>query len=950
MSGTGSAGSAPLRKTPGEGSLAELYIRTLGLSLIGYALLGRSFAYVGVPPLFVGELLVCVGLLVMFRTGCVVGTLAAVPNLLLLALGAWTLARTVPFLSVHGMDALRDAVVVLYGAFAFILCALLIERPARLDRSIKLFGRFAAAFGATAGIAYAMQQLLGNRGLLPLWPNSGLPLIAVKPGDVAVHLAGSAVFGLLFFRRISIAWIALLITGMAMVGVHSRGGMLAMVLPLGVALALSGRVRQLAGVLLAGCIVVVVAFLLDLDVSMIERERSVSVEQVVENFTSIFGDSANSDLDGTKAWRLLWWQAIVDYTLHGPYFWTGKGFGIALASADGFDGVTPPGAPELRSPHNISMTMLARAGVPGLALWLLLLLAWFGMMVRNIAVARARSDQAWFKLFLFIACYLAAALINASFDVALEGPMLGIWFWVLFGIGVGATQIYRTQRSLVALRPAAPSWPRAVPMATLLWALLAAGAPGASAAEPLLASQEPPCPASAMRLPPGADLAAIVGRAPDGTVFCLGRGVHRMQTVTPRDRQAFHGEPGAILNGARLVSGFVRDGRHWVASGQDQRGWQRPDVPCAAHRPRCGFPEAVFIDDRPLFHASSRAEVGEDSFFLDYETRRLYVGSNPAGRRVEASVAPAAFIGGARGVLIAGLVIEKYASAAQAGAIGLHLKPVEWTVRNNEVRLNSAIGVMVGARSRVLHNRIHGNGNMGAGCGGEDVLFQDNEISRNGYFRGIDTLWEGGGVKCAQTTRLTFRRNRVEANNGIGLWTDIDNLHTLYEGNLVLRNVNSGISHEISYDAVIRGNYLDGNGDGFHVWLWGGAIQVQNSRNVLVQGNLIVAHQGNGISLIQQDRGTGRHGPWVTTGNQVVGNVVIATLPLHGRSGAVADHDRDGMRNGHNIFRGNAYHVADPGAAYWAWTDGWQPWAGYRASSGQDADSTLSVMPARDPR
>jgi hypothetical protein len=40
-----------------------------------------------------------------------------------------------------------------------------------------------------------------------------------------------------------------------------------------------------------------------------------------------------------------------------------------------------------------------------------------------------------------------AILINATFDVALEGPMQGIWFWCLFGFGIGSVMVYRAQQS-----------------------------------------------------------------------------------------------------------------------------------------------------------------------------------------------------------------------------------------------------------------------------------------------------------------------------------------------------------------------------------------------------------------------------------------------------------------------------------------------------------------------
>ncbi len=51
----------------------------------------------------------------------------------------------------------------------------------------------------------------------------------------------------------------------------------------------------------------------------------------------------------------------------------------------------------------------------------------------------------WAGLFLFIGCYASSVMINATFDVALEGPMQGIWFWCLIGFGIGSVMIYRCQ-------------------------------------------------------------------------------------------------------------------------------------------------------------------------------------------------------------------------------------------------------------------------------------------------------------------------------------------------------------------------------------------------------------------------------------------------------------------------------------------------------------------------
>ena len=104
-----------------------------------------------------------------------------------------------------------------------------------------------------------------------------------------------------------------------------------------------------------------------------KRGRDISFEQLTTNLSSIASRSSTDDLDNTKQWRLDWWGEIIKYTINGKLFWTGKGFGINLADDDGFK---LDAESTLRSPHNGHMTILARMGVPGLVLWVLVQLSW----------------------------------------------------------------------------------------------------------------------------------------------------------------------------------------------------------------------------------------------------------------------------------------------------------------------------------------------------------------------------------------------------------------------------------------------------------------------------------------------------------------------------------------------------------------------------------------------
>ncbi len=135
---------------------------------------------------------------------------------------------------------------------------------------------------------------------------------------------------------------------------------------------------------------------------------------------------------GTIRWRLMWWRAIVGYTFRGPYFLSGKGFGVNLADADGFQ---PEKNHGLRDPHNVFMTFLARSGVPGLALFVILI----GTVSWNLLTAWRRSDGEERRLNVWLLAYLTAMLVNACFDVYVENPMGGVWFWSLVGAAMVVT-------------------------------------------------------------------------------------------------------------------------------------------------------------------------------------------------------------------------------------------------------------------------------------------------------------------------------------------------------------------------------------------------------------------------------------------------------------------------------------------------------------------------------
>ncbi len=428
--------------------LSGQYLILLSGVLLGYAMIGKGFAYLGLPPLFIGEIALSAGLVVMLRTGCLIAALATLPSLVLAATMIWVLLRTLPYVGVYGFDALRDSVVVMYGGFAFVIIALLLEDGRRINSMLWSFGTFVSIYVPAIPFLYAFSHYMAD--YVPNWPGYNVPFLEIRASEIAVHLTGAAVFVLVGFRKVSSLWILFVLAMLVMASVSSRGAMLAFVLPFIFAVLVLGKVRELAAVLVVGLVIFATAYVVETAFTTGQREarttseRSLSARQIVDNVASIAGQGGEQT-EGTKTWRLEWWNIILANTVFGPNFWTGRGFGLNLADADGFQDGERPDRPALRSPHNVHMTLLARAGVPGAALWLGLLTSWFAMMMHAMLTARRRGQTEWAGLFLFASCYAASFVINASFDVALEGPMQGIWFWCLVGFGIGSAMVYRCQ-------------------------------------------------------------------------------------------------------------------------------------------------------------------------------------------------------------------------------------------------------------------------------------------------------------------------------------------------------------------------------------------------------------------------------------------------------------------------------------------------------------------------
>jgi hypothetical protein len=279
---------------------------------------------------------------------------------------------------------------------------------------------------------------------IPRWPGSDMPILEFKPGDGAVHLGGALAFILLGLHRVSRKegareswtrwiWWGAWVASAAVVTAASRSALLSIVAAASTVILVRPRTSLWRPILVT---IVAATVLVASEASIqVRGGRALSADQVRDNVSSIGGYAGTpGTLGGTVAWRLSWWRDILGYTVTGPYFWTGKGYGINLADADGYQ--IDRAEHSLRSPHNGHLAILARSGVPGLVLWILLQ-GTFALSLAQGYVRMRRNDQGrWPRVYLWTLAYWAGFMVNSTFDVFLEGPQGGIWFWSIFGFGL----------------------------------------------------------------------------------------------------------------------------------------------------------------------------------------------------------------------------------------------------------------------------------------------------------------------------------------------------------------------------------------------------------------------------------------------------------------------------------------------------------------------------------
>lgn len=422
-------------------------------TLCGFLLLGRSFAYFGIPPakLFIGELLL--GAFTVIRPRDILGRWMgaivqssplsgfSIAFLLFLLYGFFEFVRGVVN-EYPVFVALQSFVFHFYPLYVFLGIWVGRRRPDLLVRILPVFAWVHGIYGVLYGT-------LLDSVWIPI-PSTDVGIFGQPNGTVIIIL------GLLCLKRLRPQdWCALLLNCAVLISLQVRADWLAIV----VALLLRGLLYRRVPNLMMGAVAVLmllcVAFIANLELPGPEdRGGNVTAGKLLARIVAPFDVTLAKELDpyagvykGTAVWRTAWWDAIwaaVHRDVETTFF--GMGYGFPLPNL-----VSYLRNQQIRSPHNVFFYALGYTGWVGVILFFLLL--------AQLALLEWRVFRLTGGLFGLLVLVQASAA--AFFGNLFETPFGAIPIFLLIGLTVApiaAEETARLEYPVVAQPLSAARW------------------------------------------------------------------------------------------------------------------------------------------------------------------------------------------------------------------------------------------------------------------------------------------------------------------------------------------------------------------------------------------------------------------------------------------------------------------------------------------------------------
>ncbi|WP_172832199.1 right-handed parallel beta-helix repeat-containing protein [Nakamurella panacisegetis] len=345
-----------------------------------------------------------------------------------------------------------------------------------------------------------------------------------------------------------------------------------------------------------------------------------------------------------------------------------------------------------------------------------------------------------------------------------------------------------------------------------------------------------------------------VSRAAAGQTVVLRGGTYH-ESVIVNDRpitiQAYPAE-AVWFDGSSAVTGWTKSGSTWVKSGwtktfdssigfsfgQNNSVFLQSGFPMASH------PDQVYIDGVQLKQVATAASVVPGTFAVNYASKQLIIGSDPANHQVRATDIEQAIRVNVAGVVLRGFGVRRYGTPMPLmGAVRFNKPGSVENVEIDDVAANALS--FSGSNASANHVTVNRAGQMGLHADTADNLVVKNSLFNQNNYEHFNPWIATGGIKITKTRNAVISGNTVINTYGTGIWFDESSVNIRIVGNTVTGNTEAGIETELSDTMTIANNTVTGGKTGIYLF---------NAGNGKIYNNRLGGSSDQGIWLSQNGR------------------------------------------------------------------------------------------------
>lgn len=359
---------------------------------------------------------------------------------------------------------------------------------------------------------------------------------------------------------------------------------------------------------------------------------------------------------------------------------------------------------------------------------------------------------------------------------------------------------------------------------------------------------------------PKATLAGAISAASSGDTIVIREGEYREYAGSISGKAlTIQNYPGETVwfDGTDVETNWTSEGGRWWApitvhfSHQVGHSQANPDTESRwvdSQNPVAHYTDMVFINGARLWQVQSNPSAGQ--FSVDYNTDRVWIAENPAGKEVRvAKRTRFLIVNGA--TTIRGIGWRRYATEMyELGSLYVGGNGAGSVIENCHMVDDATQPLSInGHNCTVTYNTIIRPGQTGIHANRADNCVVTNNVIREHNYEKFKTQPHAGGIKVTFTGNVTIDSNWFDgaSNRASSVWLDASNWGGKITNNYTQGGF-GGVFVESSGNIIVAGNRMVGNANTYH------GLLLTISQEIQVWNNWANTANGYLFAVWQDDR------------------------------------------------------------------------------------------------